>query len=257
MKNYLDFSGKVVLVTGSTRGIGYATAKLFAEHGATTIINSRTAVDVERITEEFRNSGYFAEGITADMSSWKEALNIAEKVYDLFGRFDVVVNNAASRASGTAESLTGDDWLRILKANVIGPFFVSKAAYKIMKKQSSGSIINIASSAVVNPPPHVGLHYVASKGALFSLTRAFAKEAGEFGIRVNTVMPAFIRTGQRVAEGIEIDPYTERSLRNSFLKRLGEPEEIASVCLFLASDLASYITGEAISAGGVMGPREV
>lgn len=250
MRNYLDFSKKVVLVTGSTRNIGKAIAELFAEHGATVIINSRHDEDVERTAAEFRSRGYRAEGIAADVGDKAAVGTMVAEIIKRWGRIDATVNNAALRPFDLRGLPTDEKTFQeTLKTNVIGTFNVSRRVAEVMKEQKSGSIINISSAAAVDGSDIAGLDYIASKGAILSLTRGLAKELGPFEVRVNAVIPRYMLT-ERVKS--LSDEMLEGAANDTLLKRLGSPEEVASVCLFLASDMASFITGEFIALGGTL-----
>ncbi|MFY9462058.1 MAG: SDR family oxidoreductase [Candidatus Sungiibacteriota bacterium] len=248
MRNYLDFSEKVVLVTGSTRNIGKAIAELFAEHGATVIINSRHSEDVERTVAEFRNHGYRADGIAADVGDETAVRAMVAEIVKRCGRIDTAVNNAASRPFDSKSFLADEETLHeTLKTNVVGTFNVSRRVAEVMKEQKSGSIISISSSAAIDGSDITGLDYIMSKGAILSLTRGLAKELGSFGVRVNAVIPRYMLTER---DWRLDDEMLKGAAENTLLKRLGSPKEVASVCLFLASDMASFVTGEFIALGG-------
>ena len=251
MRDFLDFSDKVVLVTGSTRNIGKAIAELFAEHGATVIINSRNGGDVKRVVDDIRARGYRAEGVAADVGNEGEVLALIEQTMKTAGHLDVVVNNAASRPFETVGAAVNEASLRdALKINVAGAFNVARIAAETMKEQKGGSIINISSTAAVDGSDIAGLDYSVSKGATLALTRGLARQFGGSGIRVNAVIPRFVQTERKR----NVDELLEVATRSSFLKRLSLPREVASVCLFLASDMASYVTGEVIALGGFLKP---
>ena len=252
LRNFLDFSNKTVLVTGSTRNIGKAIAELFAKHGATVIINSRNEEDVELVVSDFRAHGFCAEGIAADVGNEEEVRAMIGRIMKTLGRLDVGINNAALRPFDADGAVVDARSLReTLETNVIGTFNVARIAAGVMKEQKHGSIVNISSSAAIDGSEVAGLDYITSKGAILSLTRGLARQFGSAGIRVNAVIPCFTRTERRrgVDEGI-----LKAVTRDSFLKRLASPVEVASVCLFLASDLASYVTGEVIALGGFLKP---
>ncbi|KKW39496.1 MAG: 3-oxoacyl-(Acyl-carrier-protein) reductase [Parcubacteria group bacterium GW2011_GWA1_54_9] len=251
MRDYLDFSDKVVLVTGSTRNIGRAIAELFAEHGATVVINSRNEGDVKRVVDDIRARGYRAEGIAADVGNEGEVLTMIGQIMKTAGHLDVVVNNAASRPFETVGAAVNEASLRnALKINVAGAFNVARIAAETMKEQKGGSIINISSTAAVDGSDIAGLDYSVSKGAALALTRGLARQFGGSGIRVNAVIPRFVQTERKR----NVDELLEVATRSSFLKRCSLPREVASVCLFLASDMASYVTGEVIALGGFLKP---
>ena len=251
MRDFLDFSDKVVLVTGSTRNIGKAIAELFAEHGATVIINSRNGGDVKRVVDDIRARGYRAEGVAADVGNEGEVLALIEQTIKTAGHLDIVINNAASRPFENIGAAVNETSLRdALKINVAGAFNVARIAAETMKEQKGGSIINISSTAAVDGSDIAGLDYGVSKGATLALTRGLARQFGDSGIRVNAVIPRFVQTERKR----NVDELLDAAVRSSFLKRLASPREVASVCLFLASDMASYVTGEVIALGGFLKP---
>lgn len=254
MRDYLNFSGKAVLITGSTRNIGKAIAELFAKHGATVVINGRNGGEVRSVTEELKSKGFGVLGITADVGKQSEVDAMTKEILDKLGRLDVIVNNAGVLESGSVETLEEGAWERTFRTNVFGIFHTTKAALPLLKRQG-GSIINISSVSAVFGSGHafrgknyVGAPYIASKGAIFSLTRALASELTEFGIRVNVVTPALVATGKMP------DEIRKARIEASLFKRVGTTEEVAKVCLFLASDLASYVSGEVIALGGYVKP---
>ena len=244
MRRYFDFSGKIVLVTGSTRGIGRVVAETFAKQGALVIINSRTEGDVKNTAAIFNTKGYSAEGIAADVGDKNAVRVMFEKIEREFGHVDILVNNAALRPLSPIEAIDDTSWAQVLNVNFLGALHVTQTAVALMKPRRAGSIISISSIAALKLPEYyIGLHYAVSKGALLSFTRSIAKELGPFGIRANAVIcgPVDKDTGQEFSLGIK---------EESFLKRLCTPQEVAWVCLFLASDSSSCITGEYITTGG-------
>ena len=252
MSHFLDFSQKVVLVTGSTQGIGKATAELFAEHGATVIINCRHQEHVDSVAGELKGKGYKAIGLAADVGEEKEVRAMINTIDQRFGRLDVLVNNAAeTRENLKLESIDETMWDRILKIDLGGAINITRAALALMKKQDGASIINLSSS-VAFYGGRTGLHYICSKGALLSFTKGLAWELRQTGIRVNALMPPLIKTEVLRTDLAENSYDSVRQV--SSLGRLGSPRDIAPVCLFLASDMANYVTGEIISLGGFLNP---
>lgn len=255
MRDFLNFSKKIVLVTGSTRNIGKAIAGLFAEHGATVIINGRHQEDIERTTQEFTLRGNAVYGMNADVSNPEDVSRMFQEIEERFGRLDVLVNNAAARPFKDVRRAADSGSLEeALRTNAIGAFNASQHAVALMVKKGSGSIINILSTAAVSGSPIADLDYVVSKGALYALTRGMASQLqgpAQEGkaIRINAILTSPIWTGIcRVKDA----KYHEHAAQSSLLKRVGLPEEVAAVCLFLASDLASYVTGETIALGGYL-----
>lgn len=249
MENILDFNGKIVFVSGSTRGIGRAIAETFAARGAHVILNSRTEEHLERALAEMRAKGYHADGFAGDVGNFDDTARIVSQVGEKFGDIDTVVNNAGVVSRGLVEEVRDGDWDTVLRTNLKGAFNVCKAAVPSMKKQRYGNIINIASQAVVFGSLSGGTPYAASKGGIVSFTRALANEVGEFNVRVNAVLPGLIETDMTKAAianpilGWEI-------IKETALRRVGQPHEVAAACLFLASDLASFVTGEILTVNG-------
>lgn len=247
MKQYLDFNGKVVLVTGSTRGIGYVIAETFAEQGAHVIINGRSKDAVQKTEDAFRKKGYVAKGISADIGDARAVLKLVSEIERSFGHLDVLINNAALRQWDFLEDISDESWEKVFQTNFLGVFRLIKKTVPLLKRGLNPSIINISSIAASKPLlSPTGIHYVVSKGALLSLTRGLAKELGEHNIRVNAVIPGLVNK-----ENDENFSKKYSSIANeTFLKKLCTPQDVARVCLFLASDMAASITGEDIIVGG-------
>ena len=243
---YLDFSNKIVLVTGSTQGIGNTIARRFASCGAKIILNGRNQDKVDAIEKEMKRNGINSVlGVSADVGNRKEVEDMFDKIDNTFGSIDILINNAALRPLNSFESIDDKEWNEVLHTNLTGAFIVSQVAIKRMKNKKSCSITNISSIAARIPSKYYsGVHYISSKGGLISFTRGLAMEMGSTPIRVNAIVPVVIETGE------ERKWIYKHAAESTFLKRPGNKEEVASVCLFLASDLASYITGEIITLGG-------
>jgi 3-oxoacyl-[acyl-carrier protein] reductase len=244
--NYLDFSRKVVLVTGSSRGIGNTIARTFSARGAHVVLNGRDLNTVKAAEKEMRADGLDSIlSVSADVGNRREVESMFEKINSEFGSVDILINNAALRPYKYFESISDEEWSGVLNTNLTGAFIVSQVAVEEMKNKKHSSIINI-SSIVANTSPeyYSGVHYASSKGGLISFTRALAKELGYIPIRVNAIVPGVIDTQEDRKEAYEFAAET------SFLKRTGSKEEVAQVCLFLASDMAASITGEIVTLGG-------
>lgn len=257
MKKVLNFDGKVVLVTGSTRNLGEAIACLFAKYGAMVIINCRHEEDINRVTEKIKSSGGTAFGIRADIGNLHEVESMIHLIDQKFGRLDALVNNAVLHSKSPTESLNENSWNATFQTNLIGPFYVSRAVAEVMKKQKSGSIINMVSPSIIGirlreDIPRDSLDHIASKGALISFTKALAKRLGEFNIRVNAVMPLWVlsESAKRWIEGHKI----ELNYENLTLRRLPTPEDVAYACLFLASDMSAFVSSEIMAVGGIPKP---
>lgn len=248
--DFLKLNGRVALVTGSTRGIGRAIAELFAECGASVIVNGRSETEIERCVAEMRGEGHAIWGGAADVGDSKAVGKFVADAAAHFGRIDVLVNNAGIVKHGSIEDITEAEWDELVRTNLKGMFNVSKAVIPLMKRSGGGSIVNVASQAAVSGSISGGVHYAATKGGVIAFTRGLAKELGEHRIRVNAVMPGLIRTA--MTERL-IDSKHElyaRVLQGTALHRHGMPDEIAAACAFLASDASSYITGETLAVNG-------
>jgi NAD(P)-dependent dehydrogenase (short-subunit alcohol dehydrogenase family) len=246
----LDFTGKTAVVTGAAAGIGLACARAFAEAGANVVLAD---IDVEKnktaaaaLTAE-APAGVF--GFAADVSREVDCNSLVSAALERFGRIDVLVNNAAVVAAGTILELKPAEFDRVLSVNLRGPFVLTQlVAHAMIARGLKGAIVNISSlNGVLALPNHVA--YVTSKGGLQQLTKVSALGLAEHGIRVNAIGPGSIMTD--LLKRVMTDEATRKTiLSRTPLGRVGEVEEIASIALFLASDLASYITGQTIYADG-------
>lgn len=251
----LELVGKVVLVTGSSKGIGRSIAAAFAREGCKVVINGRHKGELETTAAELRASGSAVDAVVADVTEAEGCRRIVEETVRKFGTIHVLVNNAGGVGRFAAfEDLTDNEWLDAFNLNVLSAVRVTRAALPYMQKQRWGRIINISSESGTQPDP-VMPHYNASKSALNSLTKSLSKAYGKDGILINTVSPAFIRTplldqmleAQARARGITVDQAEQALLRefrpNIVLGRAGKSDETAGIVVFLASEQASFITG--------------
>jgi glucose 1-dehydrogenase len=236
-----DLAGKVAIVTGASSGIGYAIAQLFAEHGAAVAINYLEHADNAReLVHEIEAAGGRAIAIEGDVSDTSAVDSLVATTVETFGRLDILVNNAGIEQSAPLLETDEKDWDRTIAVNLKGPFLCLRAAARRMQ-QDGGSIVNISSIHEDFPFPG-STPYVAAKGGLRMLMRNASLELAEYGIRVNNVAPGAIATPINAAT--LADPAKVKELQRIVpLHRLGEPNEVAEVVLFLASDRASYVTG--------------
>ena len=248
----MDFSNKVVLITGSGSGIGRATAVLYAKHGAKVVVNDLIAKRGEETLELVKKTG--AEGIyvQSDISVASDAESMIKETIKAFGKLDILVNNAGIIVPGRVDNITEEDIDRVLKVNVKGVFLVSKYAILEMKKAGGGTIVNIASVAALKGIADRS-GYSASKGAVLSLTRAMAIDYIKDNIRVNCVCPGTTYT-PALEERMQALPDPEAA-RAAFIARqpmgrLGKDEEIAQAVLFASCDEAAYMNGSIISIDG-------
>ena len=237
----MNFEGKVVLVTGGTRGIGRAIAEAFKSAGATVYITGTSEERTKQVAEELN-----VKGLKMDVTNKEEVKKGVEEILKAEGKIDILINNAGITKDALFIRMKDEDWDAVINTNLNGVYNVTKAVVPAMVKQKSGNIINI--SSVVGFTGNVGqVNYSATKSALLGFTKSLAKELGGRNIRVNCIAPGYITTDmtKKIPEKIK-----KELLKSIPLRREGSPEEIANVCLFLASDMASYITGTVIHVNG-------
>jgi len=250
----MDFSleGKTALVTGASRGIGQATALALAQTGADVVVVSRTVQDLEKVADRIRGLGRKSRVIATDVASTKQINSLVSKMRKEFGRIDILVNNAgiSLRGMDSALEIGEADWDRIMNVNLKGLFFLSQAVARLMKEQGGGCIINVASSLGVRPAI-LRPTYSISKAAVIAATKAMAGEWAKYGIRVNAVAPGLVKTG--FSEAVWKNPQVlEDFLKKVPLRCFAEPEEIAAMIVYLASDDARFVTGGIINIDGGM-----
>ena len=240
--------GKTAIVTGGTRGIGMAIVKKFLDNGAKVAVFGSRKETVDKALDSLRDGYPDAEimGLHPRLSNAEEVAEAFKKVKDQFGKLDILVNNAGIAARESIFEYKPEDFTKILDLNVNAVFTCSQAAAKIMKEQGSGVIINTSSMVSIYGQPS-GCGYPASKFAVNGLTKSLARELGKYNIRVNAVAPGVTATDMVAALPKEM---VERISATIPLGRVGQPEEVANAFLFLASDLASYVTGEILSVDG-------
>jgi len=241
-------SQKVVVVTGAARGIGRAIAEKFGQLGFNIVICDVEKDLVAATAKEIGKLGVKALGMKVDVTQMVEVENLFEKTIAAYGRVDVLVNNAGITRDTLLIRMQENDWDAVIAVNLKGTFNCTKAAAKIMMKQRTGAIVNIAS--VVGVMGNVGqANYAASKGGVISLTKSAAKELGSRGITVNAVAPGYIETDMTKTLSAEVK---QAFLNLIPLKRPGTPEDVADVVAFLASPAARYISGQVIHIDGGM-----
>ncbi|HRI78996.1 MAG TPA: 3-oxoacyl-[acyl-carrier-protein] reductase [Cyclobacteriaceae bacterium] len=242
-------ANKTALVTGASKGIGRAVAIRFAEQGAQVAFTYLSSVEQgEALEKELQSLGVKAKGYRSDASEFSQAEQLINTVVADFGSLDILVNNAGITMDNLLLRMTEEAWDRIMKVNLKSCFNTVKAVCKPMMKQKSGSIINMTS--VVGLKGNAGqANYAASKAGIIGFTKSVALELGSRGIRSNAIAPGFIETEMTG----KLDEKTVQSWRDAIpLKRGGQPNDVADACVFLASDLSSYITGQVIQVDGGM-----
>ncbi len=240
--------GKVAIVTGGTRGIGYGIVKKFLEAGAKVALFGSRQETVDQALEKIQSEvpGGEVMGLHPALGDFDAAEKAIQSVREKFGKVDILVNNAGISARESLYEYKPEDFEKIMSLNVNAVFNCSKAAAAIMKEQGGGSIVNISSMVSIYGQP-AGCGYPASKFAVNGLTKSLARELGRDQIRVNAVAPGVTRTDMVAALPEEM---VQRISATIPLGRVGEPEEVANAALFLASDLASYVTGTILSVDG-------
>ena len=246
----MDLTGKVAIITGSTRGLGNAIAKKLAEAGATTVVNGVSdATRVEKTAETIRSAGKDCTGVLADVGTSDGVNNLIDTAVQKYGKIDILVNNAGIIRDHGIMRMTEEDWDNVIRVNLKSVFLCSKAALKYMLKQRSGRIISI--SSIIGIYGNAGQsNYSASKAGIIAFTRTLAKEVGSRGITVNAIAPGFIDTD--MTRQLE-EKWIEYLKSRTSLGFLGMPEDIAEAVAFLASDKAGYITGHILGINGGMG----
>jgi NAD(P)-dependent dehydrogenase (short-subunit alcohol dehydrogenase family) len=241
---------KVAVVTGAASGIGFATARRFGLEGA--IVVGADVLDISDACREVLQTGVTARFLPVDVSKADQVDRLFDEVVTSFGRVDVLVNNAGVGLSKRITDTTEADWDRLMDVNLKGVFLCARAAIPLMQTQGGGTIVNVASELGVVGGSEIAA-YCASKGGVVQLTRAMAVDHCEDGIRVNCVCPGPVDTPllEAIIEGSS-DPEQERTriAQKTLLKRVGSPQEIANVILFMASDESSYMTGSIVIVDG-------
>ncbi len=241
MRNILDMTDKVVLITGGSRGLGRAMAQGFAEHGANVAIVSRKLDACERAAREIESLGRRAFPYACHVGHWDELDSMVDAVYEHFGKVDVLINNAGmSPLYPSLNEVTEELFDKVIGVNFKGPFRLSAIVGPRMAAAGGGSIINISSTASVQPRAGVA-PYAGAKAALNAITKSFADEYGP-SVRVNCIMAGPFLTDVSKAWAPS-QAFKERAARDIAMHRAGEPEEIVGAALYLASDAASFTTG--------------
>jgi len=241
---------KVALITGGSRGIGAAIVQKFAEQGAQVAFTYRSSAEQANSLAEQSSTAYetTVKAYQSDASSFEASAELVKQVLEDFGRVDVLINNAGITRDTLMLRMSEDQWDQVIETNLKSVFNLTKHILRPMLKQRSGSIINM--SSVVGEFGNAGqANYAASKAGIFGFTKSIAKEVGSRSIRCNAIAPGFIETDMTE----QLDEKTKEAFLASIpMKRLGKAEEVANACVFLASDLSQYISGQTISVCGAL-----
>lgn len=241
--------GKVALITGASRGIGKGIAQKFVEHGATVAFTYLSSDEkAKALVDELTANGGTAKGFKSNAAKYDDAQELVKAVVEEFGTVDIVINNAGITRDNLLMRMSEEQWDEIMEVNLKSCFNLTKAVMRTMLKARSGSLINM--SSVVGVKGNAGQsNYAASKAGIIGFSKSIAAELGSRNIRCNAIAPGFIETEMTQA----LDPDTVQGWRDAIpLKRGGTPEDIANACLFLASDLSVYITGQVLNVDGGM-----
>lgn len=241
--------GKCAVVTGASRGIGKAIAKKLASLGANIVINYRNSEkEACELKDELEEIGVKALICKCDIQNIDQVRKMIKEAKDKFGKIDIIVNNAGITKDGLILRMNEEDFNSVIDVNLKGVFNCLKEIVPVMVKQKEGKIINL--SSVIGIVGNAGqVNYAASKAGVIGMTKSLAKEIGSRGITVNAIAPGFIQTDMTNELG---DKYKDEIKKNIPLKKLGEPEDVANLVAFLASDEALYITGQVINVDGGM-----
>lgn len=238
--------GKVAIVTGGTRGIGLETARVFKENGAEVILFGSKKESVDGAIEKFKNDGLEVSGYYPSLDDFDDIEKVIIEIAERYGHIDILVNNAGISANKKIEETTSEDFAKIMSLNVNAIFNVTKAVVPFMKENGGGVVLNTSSMVSIYGQPS-GVGYPASKFAVNGITKSLARELAPFNIRVNAVAPGVTNTDMVAALPEEqIAPL----IKTIPLGRIGQPRDIANAFLFLASDMATYITGNILSVDG-------
>lgn len=244
-----NLHGKIAIVTGASKGIGRSIAESLGLGGGKVVVSSRKQEATDEVAADLKKLGIDAIGIAAHMGQPEDIENLVARTKDHFGGIDVIVNNAATNpVFGPISETDESAFDKIIDVNVKGPFLLCKAAYGEMKKRGRGSVINISSIEGLTPSPGLGI-YSMSKASLIMLTKAMAREWGGDNIRVNAICPGLIKT--KFSRALwENESILSHFISKTPIQRMGDPEDIAGLALFLASEAASYCTGGVYLADG-------
>lgn len=246
-----NLKNKVALITGARQGMGKSHAIALANQGAKVVVTDINQTDCQKVVDKIKNSGGEAIAFKLDVSDKSEVDSVVAEIVKKFGQLDILINNAGIVQFKPFLELSEEDWDRTIDINLKGEFLCAQAAAKVMKEREGGVIVNIVSVAMGQQGigmPNIA-HYCASKGGIAAMTEALAAELAPFNIRVNAIAPGLIETP--MIDVVKSDPkMLEAMLQRVPLKRVGRPEEVSELVVFLASDSSSYMTGAVVVIDG-------
>ena len=251
IQQLFDLRGKTALITGGSRGLGLQLARALGEAGATLMLSSRKAQDLEQASAELKADGIDARWIAADCAQDTEIQRLADETLAQFGHLDILVNNAGASWGAPAEDHPVDAWDKVMNLNVRGYFLLSqRIAKQSMIARRSGRIINVASILGLNgnPPDMNTIAYNTSKGAVINFTRTLGAEWGKYNITVNAICPGFFPS--KMTAGLLASMGEERLAAAAPLQRLGDDEDLKGLCVLFASDAGKHITGQWLAVDG-------
>ncbi len=244
--------GRVCIVTGGGQGLGRAFAKHFAANGAVAVIAEVVEENGQAVADEITEAGGKALAITTDVGSSASVRAMVDQVMSAHGRIDILINNAALLSSlrqSPIEEITDEEWDQVMRVNITGAFYCTRAVAPIMRLAGWGRIINLSSDTALNPPPIPYAHYVTSKAALIGFTRTLARELGADGITVNAIMPGSTET--EIARGKVVrENRVKNVVPRQAIPRTEVAEDLVGAALFLASEGADFITGQTLPVNG-------
>ncbi|GAA5346833.1 3-oxoacyl-[acyl-carrier-protein] reductase [Planifilum fimeticola] len=246
---------RVAMITGASRGIGFAAARRFAREGARVCMADIDEEGIRRAEESLRGEGLEVFGLRVDVTDRAQVESAVEETVRRYGRLDILVNNAGVIRDNLLFKMTDEDWQTVMDVHLKGAFYCSRAAQKVMVEQNYGRIINISSTSALGNRGQA--NYSAAKAGLQGFTKTLAIELGKFGITVNAVAPGFIETEMTRATaariGVDFDQFVKEVTKQIPVGRIGQPEDIAAALLFFASEEASFVNGQVLYVAG--GPK--
>lgn len=249
LSSLFSLENKVALITGASKGIGFAIAEVFAAAGAKVVISSRKQESLDEMASTLRQKGYDITGIACHVGQMDALENLVKATVNRYNQIDILVNNAATNpVYGPVHDTSLEAFDKIIDVNLKAPFHLMNLCFPYLRASSGASVINISSIGGISPEPGLGI-YSVSKAALISMTKVYAKEWGDHKIRVNAICPGLIQT--KFAEALwSNEKLMQHMMRMMAIKRIGAPEEIGAAALFLASSASSYTTGSIVTADG-------